>query len=945
MSHPGPVTTIREIIAVDTSRCVGCHRCVAVCPVNDCIDASGRHVEVRADRCIGCGACVDACVHEARTTAQDLDAVLAGLAAGEPMVALVAPSAAAAWGEGLGHLLGWLHELGFAACFDVSFGAELCARSYVDFIDRENPTCVIAQPCPVVVNYVERYRPGLIPHLAPIHSPIGHTIAMLREFYPRWRDHRLVTVTPCAAKTRETDALDHATANVTFAELDALIAATGRSLADVPPRPFDGPAAERAVGFSSPGGLLQTIVRDRPELAGQARTIEGPEILPYLDGLAEAIATGDAPRLVDVLNCTAGCNGGTAAGVRRQEHRDRLERPVDARRDAVVAATDRAALDAVIARHWRRDLYRCSYTDRTRTACREVSASELAQTLQWLGKDESDGHLDCGACGYDTCRDMARAIALGLNQPDNCIVVLREKLASNVFESLHTGLMTIDAETHRIERVNPRFCDLVGLSAAEILGRECYEFVCPQSRGRCPVTDLGRDVDATECTMLDSRGREVPIIKSVARITVDGRDKLLENVTSIADRKALEEDLAATATRARALAEAAERASAAKSAFLANMSHEIRTPMNGLLGIVELLQGTPLTTEQQEHLATMRSCGDQLLSLISDVLDISRAEAGRIELASEPFAPREVVASACNVVAATAASKGLDLTTSVAVSVPGRLRGDPGRLRQILVNLLGNAVKFTETGSVSLAVTGTAASEGRTELRVEVRDTGLGIPEDQVAAVFDTFLQVDDSRTRRYEGSGLGLAICRQLVELMGGRIGVTSRVDEGSTFWFTAPLADVSDAAAVESLLGGTAPTPDGDAIPADLRVLVVEDNRINQMVAVRLLDRGLGVTAEAVEDGAAAVEHLREHDVDVVLMDCHMPVMDGYEATRAIRDPATGCRDPQVPIIAMTANAVQGAREECLAAGMDDYITKPVSAPRLRQAIGCALKNVVAS
>jgi len=530
---------------------------------------------------------------------------------------------------------------------------------------------------------------------------------------------------------------------------------------------------------------------------------------------------------------------------------------------------------------------------------------------------------------------------------DRALITARQNASvTDIFEGLHTGLVIIDPRDHTIVRANPKFAQMVGLPAGQIEGRVCHEFVCPREVGRCPITDLGLSVHEAECALLDGHGREVPVLKSVTWLDGPDGPLLIENVTSIAPQKALEAELAAAAAEQQALAESARRASAAKNEFLANMSHEIRTPMNGMLGMVELLQGTALSAEQRQYVATIGQCGEQLLHLISDVLDLARLESGRLALQPVDLDLRAVLAEAVGILAARADARGLDVRADVAPDLPPVLRGDAGRLRQVVLNLLGNAIKFTDRGEVVVSARAVAWREDGVTVRVAVRDTGVGIAAEHLPGIFHSFCQVDASPTRRHGGSGLGLAICRQLVELMGGEVGVQSTPGAGSTFWFTVPLglagaAQVSLGDAGAALAGPPALRRDAAPFPPGVRVLVVEDNRINQVVALRLLEKTFGLHADAVENGAEALEALAARDYDVVLMDCHMPVLDGLEATRRLRRADAGVRDPGIPVIAMTANAVKGAREQCLAAGMDDYVPKPVDATVLRAALQRVLRR----
>jgi PAS domain S-box-containing protein len=481
----------------------------------------------------------------------------------------------------------------------------------------------------------------------------------------------------------------------------------------------------------------------------------------------------------------------------------------------------------------------------------------------------------------------------------------------------------------------------LGYRAAELIGRQTPVVIHVadeiEARSRLLSAELGRDVKGFETFV--AKAREGVADENVwTYVRRDGsRFPVLLSVTALRDQTGaltgflgigvdISERLEAEA--------AAQQASAAKSEFLANMSHEIRTPLNGILGLSEVLATTSLQTDQQDYLDMIRTSAEGLLDLINDLLDFSKVEAGKLVLESAPFSPAAALRQAVRPLAMRSRQKGVELTWRVDPGMPDFVLGDVLRLRQIVVNLVGNAVKFTSQGAIAVRLGATVDGNGKARLRLEVSDTGIGIREGKLATIFDAFSQADGSTTRRFGGTGLGLSIVARLSRAMGGEVSVESEEGRGSSFTVTMCLPVASGTAAMPA-------EADADALPqlatpaaSRLRILVAEDHPINQTLAVRLLE-SLGHEAAVAENGRAAMERCAKEPFDAVLMDVQMPGMSGIEATRAIRAAEQAQGLPRLPIIAMTAHVLPGDRAQCQAAGMDGFVTKPITGGRLQHAL----------
>ncbi|MBI5440091.1 MAG: response regulator [Deltaproteobacteria bacterium] len=520
------------------------------------------------------------------------------------------------------------------------------------------------------------------------------------------------------------------------------------------------------------------------------------------------------------------------------------------------------------------------------------------------------------------------------------------RLLDALMEHIPEGITIADAPDVTIRRVSRYGQMLIGRPEEEITGipdsehPSAWRILHPNGRTlprpeELPLsraTRRGEVVRGEEWVVERPDGEKIPILCNAGPV-IDASGRITGGLIAwrdIRELKRAEEERRVLIQELQEAKEAAEAANRAKSAFLAQMSHEIRTPMNGVLGMTELALLSGIHGRAAEYLEIAKGSAKALLDIINDILDISKIEAGRVELARDEFDLLDQLEAVIKPQESVAAKKGLRLEFSILEGVPRWVRGDRGRLQQALLNLVANAIKFTEKGTVSVSVAFEQPAEPESAvLRITVRDTGIGIPPEKFPTIFESFAQVRTSAHAKYGGTGLGLTIAKQLVELMGGSIHVESEVGAGSTFWFTVPIEVLSAPPSQE------APTLVGDlpALPP-LRILLAEDNPVNQVLGRELLQRD-GHTVVVVADGEGALEALAKEPFDLVLMDVQMPKLDGLEAVRAIREGRRPGIPRDIPVIALTAHALKGDRERFLSAGMDDYVSKPFNLAEVRKVL----------
>jgi PAS domain S-box-containing protein len=504
-----------------------------------------------------------------------------------------------------------------------------------------------------------------------------------------------------------------------------------------------------------------------------------------------------------------------------------------------------------------------------------------------------------------------------------------EDRKSAILETALDCILTINHKGDVLE-FNPAAEKTFGYSRDEAVGRNMADLIVPHRLREQHRNGMLRHLETGEARVLGKHielpairkdGTEFPVEVAITRIPTDGPPLFTGYLRDITDRKQAEETM-------RVAKEAAESTSRAKTEFVASVSHEVRTPLNVVMGMTDLALDTGVTPEQKEYLQAIRANSEVLLRLINDVLDFSKIEAGRMVVESVPVDLAGLVESVARSLQPRATNKGLEVTTNIDDTIPRNLVGDSDRLRQVLLNLIGNGIKFTSEGGIVVQLRSEGAHGDKERVHIEVRDTGVGIPDEMREKIFDRFFQIDGTRTRKYGGTGLGLSITRSLIELMGGRIWIDSTVDVGTAVHIELDM-ETSDRNAVLEPIAGIKPLVERLEAASGMatgQILLVEDHADNQKLATRILTRA-GYNVDLAVNGKEAQEKARDFAYDLIFMDLEMPVMDGFEATRRIRALERSSGRQRVPIVALTAHAVEGYRERCLEVGMDDHLAKPVT------------------
>ncbi len=827
----------RHSVFVRRDICRNCHRCISVCPVKTCNNARGDAVEVIPERCIGCGACIAACKAGAREVPDDWVDMMSALRDGRPVVAIVAPSAVAHFGSQLLRVNGLLQRLGVEAVFDVSFGAELTVRSLIEHLRRERPQVVVAHPCAAIVNFLQTYKPELLPHLPPILSPMGHSLRMIRHFFPQYARHAVAVISPCLAKKQELIETELGDFNVGIRSVIDYLNTSGTRLEGCPSVPYTNPDPQLAVLFPLPGGLTSTLHRWAPDLAPRVRRIEGPStVYTYLDSLA---TNRDRPAslFVDCLSCSEGCVGGplTPRGGNIEMSESLVEDRCDTIRDAPFQE-----LAAAVEKYWKPGLYAREFRVNTQvSALRVPDEEDTRRIFAMMGKVRDDDIYDCSSCGYNSCQGMALAIANELNRPTNCHHYLlaeresqkaaleeNESRLRTILETSLEGFLRVDRQG-RILETNHAMAEILG---TEIVDRFMSEFLDEDNK-RVLQTQIqlrgeGKR-ESYELTFTAADGRKIDCLLQGAPLWHDGVVVgSFAMVTDITARKRADKEIRdhrdalerEVARRTKALVDAHESLQhsfqqlkdtqhqlveseklAALARLVAGVAHEINTPVGIGVTAASFLQEKTAHFQAQFRDGKMkRSDLEGYVRVAVDSVEILLANLRR---AGELIANFKRVA----VDQSSHERRGFDLQDylkGILLSVNPKLKKTkhtvqidcaegiqvdtyPGALSQVITNLIMNSLVHgfddNDAGRILLAV---EVRDGAFILLY--RDDGKGIAEQNVPRIFEPFF----TTKRGQGGSGLGLHIVHNLVtQTLGGSIACESQIGVYTQFTLRIPL------------------------------------------------------------------------------------------------------------------------------------------------------------
>ncbi|MCL1906114.1 MAG: ATP-binding protein, partial [Clostridiales bacterium] len=834
-----------KIVGSNQELCVGCNRCTRECPIETANhtyqdgEDGGIKVNVNSDHCIACGACISVCKHGARFYTDDLQAFLDDLAAGEPVSVMVAPSVRTNFREWRS-LLTWLKSLGAQKIYDVSLGADICVWAHLRYLEKHSPAALITQPCPSIVSYCELHRPELLPYLSPVHSPMGCAAVFMREY--EGVSGRIAAISPCISKAVEFESTQLVQYNITFAKLQEYLQENDIKL-PAEQGDFDHYECGPGVLFPLPGGLKENL----EFFMGKKLRIDQSEGIPVYANLDKFALSEprDLPQIFDVLNCAEGCSNGS--GCVHDKNIFQIQAKMDVSRKAASAKQD-LSYYRYLYEQYDEAFDLCHFMRGYSDAPAEkdtVSEAGIQRAFELLGKDTyAKQNFNCGACGSDSCRDMARKIALDINLPTNCIIKSRDNMQeeheknvemyqrnASYLELIHDvgdnllsmaeedygGAATASVEALRLTlnahsaHIWKRMEDGKDrVSFHKLLGSASNHDNNPNVIFWDDVPEWFEQLEAGHHIACKRKDMSSQVLKQfpdpevlsvfVAPVHIKGRFWGVISVKNKDERVFKEEEMAVVMATVilivssiieKELTDSLLAATRAKSDFLSHMSHEMRTPMNAIIGMAEIASNTDDIAKLRYCLSTIGASSTHLLRLINDILDMSKIEAGKLELDNKPFNIEKMLLKICKIIFDRAEQKKQELEISLGRSIHMHYVGDELRLSQVITNLLSNALKFTpEGGGITLTADETSGEGDRRMLRFSVSDTGIGMSENQMARLFNAFDQTDSGVTKKFGGTGLGLAISKSIVEKMNGHIKVESVPGHGSSFTFEVELA-----------------------------------------------------------------------------------------------------------------------------------------------------------
>ncbi|MCL2198451.1 MAG: ATP-binding protein [Defluviitaleaceae bacterium] len=948
------------LIYTDIKGCIDCNKCIHECPVltsNVSVPTKDTYkMCVDEKECILCGTCIVTCVHDARKYRDDTKAFFKALKQGKEFSVIIAPSFFLNYPNDYKNILGYLKKLGVKNFYPTSIGVDIAMWGYLRSLDSKKG--YIAQPCPAIVSHIEKHRPRLLQDLIPIHSPMMCTAIYLKKYENVTED--LVFLSPCIAKKAEIDSergMGLIAHNITYKGLMEHIknANIGSCILE---EDF-----VTAASFSGPGGLKE-----------QLEYYLGPEaVIMQVEGERRAyefLASFEAdkksgsehmPTLIDVLNCKYGCCQGTGTEIHEVFRTDIAYNALHARREKYKNAPPtpekrRDALNKHLS-HLNPDDFVCTYEE-IKTPKTIIPEAEIEKIFKekLLKLSDNEQHVDCAACGYKTCHEMAEAIALGINHHGNCVYYIKNNLSETLEEKIAAenelrNLIDIMPLAITITNTN---IQVVGCNNEALNLFECtnigdyknkYQLLWPKKQPdgsnskekamEYRKTALEKGYTRFDWTYILDSGELIPCEVVLMRSKWLGETHIFSFIRDMREQHKLKDTMVKLADASRR----EKRANQAKTQFLARMSHEIRTPMNSVMSITELqLRSDSHPPETEEAFSRIYNSSGLLLSIINDILDLSKVEAGKMEIIDAEYEVASMIVDTVQLNLIYVGSKQIEFNLHVNENLPMYLIGDEIRIKQVLNNFLSNAFKYTLEGEVRLAFDVEKSKDDEVIIIVSVSDTGQGMTAEQVDDLFgDEFTRYNVESNREIEGSGLGLTIAYQLIEMMGGNIEVESRLGKGTSFTVRIPQKIKNKEVLGEALSRSLQNFEDTQRSMKKIsklerepmpygRVLVVDDVESNLYVAKGFL-MPYKLAVDTAESGYVALEKIREgNKYDIIFMDHMMPGMDGIEATKHLREGGY-----KHPIVALTANAFSDMADMFLQNGFDGYATKPIDIKRL--------------